>query len=286
MRFLVVGAGALGSYYGGMLQKGGADVTFLVRPRRAAQLAERGLTIKAPGNSFTVPIKVVQAGAVGGPYEVALLACKAYDLGSAIDDFAPALAPDGAVLPVLNGINHIAVLTERFGADRVLGGAVMLLVTVTPNGDILVPGHGTGQTSFGELSGERSARCVAIQAALAAGGIQSTVSDDIVATLWAKFCAIATASAISTLLRARAGDIAAAPTAAEFVAAAYDECARVITAEGYPPPAWIKAAIGGMYSQTGSDYGPSTLHDMENGRPTESDHIIGDLVRRADRLGV
>src|SRR6266496_3825983 len=156
MRFLIIGAGALGGYYGGMLLKCGADVTFLVRPRRAAQLAERGLTIKTPEGGFATAVRIVQSGAVGGPYDVVFLACKAYDLDGAIDDFAPVLAADGVVLPVLNGINHIAVLSNRLGAGRVLGGAVVFLVTVTPEGDIVVPGHGTGQTSFGVLDGEPS----------------------------------------------------------------------------------------------------------------------------------
>src|SRR6266496_3519150 len=118
MRFLIIGAGALGGYYGGMLLKGGADVTFLVRPRRAAQLAERGLTIKSPEGGFATAVRIVQSGAVGGPYDVVFLACKAYDLDGAIDDFAPVLAADGVVLPVLNGINHIAVLSNRLGAGR------------------------------------------------------------------------------------------------------------------------------------------------------------------------
>lgn len=108
MRFLIIGAGSLGGYYGGMLQKGGADVTFLVRPRRAAQLAERGLVIKTSDNEFVAPVRTVLAGAPSGPYDVVLLVCKAYDLDSAIADFAPMLAPDGVALPLLNGINHIA----------------------------------------------------------------------------------------------------------------------------------------------------------------------------------
>jgi hypothetical protein len=78
LRFLIVGAGALGGYYGGMLLRGGADVTFLVRPRRAAQLAERGLVIKEPDGEFTTPVKTVLSGAVGGRYDVVFLACKAY----------------------------------------------------------------------------------------------------------------------------------------------------------------------------------------------------------------
>ena len=286
MRLLIIGAGALGGYYGGMLLKGGADVTFLVRPRRAAQLAERGLTIKMPDGDITTPVRTVSAGAVGGPYDVVFLACKAYDLDAAIDDFAPALAPDGAVLPVLNGINHIAILQDRLGAGRVLGGMVVFLVTVTPGGEIVVPGHGTGQTSFGELTGERSARCETMQAALAAGGVASTVSDNIVAEMWGKFCGMGASSTVAVVTGSRAGAVAAAPAGAAFAAAAFDECARVTTAEGYPPPANMRQLVLGMWSQPDSDYGPSMLHDIENGRPTEGEHIIGDLVRRADRLGV
>jgi 2-dehydropantoate 2-reductase len=116
MRFLIIGAGALGGYYGGMLLQGGADVTFLVRPRRAAQLAERGLVIKLPEGDFKTAVKTVSAGAIDGPYDTVVPTCKAYDLDAAIDDFAPALSPDGAVLPVLNGINHVNVLSDRIGA--------------------------------------------------------------------------------------------------------------------------------------------------------------------------
>jgi 2-dehydropantoate 2-reductase len=286
MRFLIIGAGALGGYYGGMLERGGADVTFLVRPHRAARRAERGLVIKTPDGELTAPVKTVQAGALGGPYHVVFLSCKAYDLDSAIEDFAPALAADGAVLPVLNGINHIAILSNRLGTGRVLGGAVIFLVTVTPEGEIVVSGHGTGQTAFGELSGKRSPRCKAIQTALAAGGVTSTISDNIVREMWAKFGGMGASSTIAVVTRSRAGAVAAAPAGAAFSAAAFNECARVTTAEGYPPSPEIRDIVLGMWGKQGSDYGPSMLHDMENGRPTEGEHIIGDLVRRADRLNI
>jgi 2-dehydropantoate 2-reductase len=286
MRFLIIGAGALGGYYGGMLLKGGADVTFLVRPRRAAQLAERGLVIKTPDGEFIMPVKAVLSGAVGGPYDVVFLACKAYDLDGAIDDFAPALSSDGAVLPVLNGINHIAVLSDRFGASRVLGGVTLFSVVRTPEDEIILPGVGAWQTLFGELTGERSPRCDEIHAAFAAGGVPSTISDTIVAQMWAKFSGWAAGAAIAVLTRARAGEIAAAPAGAAFSAAALDEAGRVTAAEGYPQPPAIRELYLRVLSQTGSDAAPSILYDIENGRPTEGEHIIGDLVRRADRLGV
>jgi 2-dehydropantoate 2-reductase len=287
MRFLIIGAGALGGYYGGMLLRGGADVTFLVRPRRAAQLAERGLVIKMPDGEYSAPVKTVLSSAVGGPYDVVFVACKAYGLEAAIDDFAPALRSDGAVLPVLNGINHLAVLSERLGAARVLGGVTLFSVVLTPEGDILVPGVGkTGQTSIGELTGERSARCEQIAGAFVAGGVPATISDNIVAEMWAKFSCFAGATAVSVLTRARAGEVAAAPAGAAFVAAALDESARIASAEGYPPPATLIDLYRGFFAQKGSAAAPSMLYDIEGGRPTEADHIFGDLVRRADRSGV
>lgn len=286
MRFLMIGAGALGGYYGGMLLKGGADVSFLVRPGRAAQLAERGLVVKTPEGEFATPVRTVRAGAIEGRYDIAVLACKAYDLASGIEDFAEALSPGGAVLPLLNGINHIAVLSERFGAARVLGGVTLFSVVQTPEGDIVLPGHGSRRTSFGELGGEQSARCEAIRAAFAAGGVPSAISENILGEMWAKFGGLAAAAAVSTLTRARAGEVAAAPAGAALVAAALEECARIVAAEGYLLPPAISDIIRGLYSQAGSDYGPSILTDLENGRPTEGEHILGDLVRRADRHGL
>src|ERR1043166_7764407 len=104
MRFLIIGAGALGGYYGGVLVKGGAAVTFFAGARPEAQLAERGLVIKSADGEFVTGVRTVQAGEIGGPYDVVFLTCKAYDLDKAIDEFLPAVAPNGAVLPVLNGI--------------------------------------------------------------------------------------------------------------------------------------------------------------------------------------
>jgi 2-dehydropantoate 2-reductase len=286
VRFLIIGAGALGGYYGGMLLKGGADVTFLVRPRRAAQLAERGLIIKRAEGEFSTPVNAVSAGAIDGPYEVVLLACKAYDLDAAIEDFTPALSTDGAVLPILNGINHIEVLTARFGRERVLGGVGMINAELSPEGAIVFRLAMDNHISFGELDGQRSARCLEIQGAFAAGALSATVSDRIVGEMWAKFYIYAAAATLATLTRARAGEVAAAPSGTAFLTAVLAECDRVIAAEGYPPPSELGNLLRGIYSRLGSDYRPSIAVDMEAARPTEGEHTIGDLVCRADRRGV
>jgi 2-dehydropantoate 2-reductase len=286
VRFLIVGAGALGGYYGGMLLRGGADVTFLVRPRRAAQLAERGLVIKRAEGEFRTPVKTVSASAISGPYDVVFLACKAYDLDAAIDDFAPALSSGGAILPVMNGINHIERLVVRFERERVLGGVGLVNAELSPEGEIMFRLALNNHILFGELDGQRSARCFEIERALAAAAVPTIVSDQVVAEMWGKFCGFAAVAAVAIVTRARAGEVAAVPSGAAFVAAAFAECARVAAAEGYPPSSEIEDVVRGLYARLGSDYRPSIAVDLEAARPTEGEHTIGDLVHRADRCGI
>jgi 2-dehydropantoate 2-reductase len=286
MRFLVLGAGGLGGFFGALLLEGGAEVAFLVRPRRAEQLARDGLVVKTPERVIRRRVKTLSAGALDGPYDVILLACKAYDLDGAIEAVAPALGTESAVLPVLNGIAHIALLAERFGAKHVLGGMTTINAHLSPSGEITRFAEFPGRIVFGELDGGISARCTAIAEALERGGVPSTASPRIVAEMWEKFANFATIATIATITRASAGEVAATAHGAGLVVAAWEECARVTAAEGYPPPREIGEMIRGLYARAGSPYRPSILVDLEHGRPTEGEHTIGDLVRRAERHGI
>jgi 2-dehydropantoate 2-reductase len=124
MRILVMGAGAVGGYFGGRLaQAGAAEVAFLVRPGRKAQLERDGLAIESPSaGDWRGPVRAVLAEEVGPGWDVVLLACKAYDLGAAIEAIRPAVDGRTAVLPLLNGISHIDALEAAFGPGRALGG--------------------------------------------------------------------------------------------------------------------------------------------------------------------
>jgi 2-dehydropantoate 2-reductase len=168
MRILVLGAGALGGYFGAKLLQGGANVEFLVCSARAAQLAENGLVVRAPEGVTTTRVKTLSASEISGPYDVILLSCKAYDIGGAMDALAPAIDPGTATLPVLNGVKHIETLASRFGRRQVLGGLTLEHGALSPNGDIvrspLSAAH--AMTTFGELDGTLSDRCQAIQRAL------------------------------------------------------------------------------------------------------------------------
>jgi 2-dehydropantoate 2-reductase len=286
MRFLVLGAGALGGYFGARLLKGSADVTFLVRPGRAVQLLRDGLVVKTQDGELRSPAKVVHKGGIEGSYDVVLLCCKAYDLDAAVEDVTPAMGERSVILPLLNGVMHIDVLKDRFGARRTLGGVTAVNAALMPDGAILQSPVKVNFNFIGPLGGEPSDRCTAIQKVLDLGGMPVTVSDNIEVMMWAKLFGFACSAVISSLTRSRAGPIARSGAGATFVSAVIDECARVATAEGFPPPPQIIAAVRGLFSQPDSAYGPSLLIDMEDGRPTEGQHTIGDLVDRAARRGV
>src|SRR6478672_620456 len=236
MRYLVLGAGALGGYFGGMLLKGGADVTFLVRPARAAQLRRDGLVVKTQdGGELRLQVKTIQQGQIDGPYDVVLLCCKAYDLDGAMAAIAPAMDDHSVILPLLNGVRHIDVLKDRFGAQRVLGGLTVINAALMPDGTIQQSQLRINITAIGELDGRVSPRCTAIKTALEAGGIPVQLSENIIAGMWTKFFSFACNATVASLTRSRAGVIARSGAGAAFVSAVIEECARAVTAEGYPP---------------------------------------------------
>jgi 2-dehydropantoate 2-reductase len=291
MRYLVLGAGALGGYFGGMLLKGGADVTFLVRPGRAAQLKRDGLIIKLQdGSELRTQIRTTQQGQLDGTYDVVLLTCKSYDLDDAMGAIAPAMGERSVIVPVLNGVRHIDVLTAKFGPSCVLGGLTTINAALMSDGTIQQSQVRININVIGELDGRASKRCAVIKAALEAGGIPVQISDNILAMMWAKFFGFVISATIATLTRSRAGVIAISASGPSFVSNVIEECTRVVTAAGYPPappPAPDTANLmRGMFSQPASTYGPSMLIDMEDGRPTEGEHTIGDMVERAARAGV
>jgi 2-dehydropantoate 2-reductase len=243
MQYLILGAGALGGLFGGRLLMGGADVTFLVRSKRAAQFTRDGLIVRMQDGEIRTPVRTLQQRQIDSSYDVILLCCKAYDLDSAMGAIAPAIGPNSAILPVLNGVRHIDVLSDRFGKKHVLGGFTAINAALMPDGSIQQSAVRINMNRLGELDGQKSSRCLAIQAALAAGGIPADVSDNVMASLWQKFFGFACNTTLLSLTRARAGTIARSAGGPAFVSATIDECTRVIGAEGFPPRSEVRALI-------------------------------------------
>lgn len=276
MRILVVGAGAIGGYFGGRMAEAGEDVTFLVRARRAAQIAADGLVIRSPRGDLAHPARTVQADALGGPYDAVVLSCKAYDLDDAIASFAPAVGPDTAILPLLNGMRHLDVLIARFGDGAVLGGQCQIAATLEPDGTIR---HLSDMQalSLGERHGRAAPRTEALGAALA--GCGGRVSGTIMQDMWEKWVFLASLACLSSLMRAAVGDVVAAG-GTEIAQGLFDEAAGIAAGQGHAPrPAFVER-MRGTLGQAGLTLTASMLRDIERGNRIEADHIVGDLIAR------
>ena len=279
MRILVVGAGALGGYFGGRLLQAKRDVTFLVRKGRAAQLRTTGLVIKSPLGDYQHPDPpLIEAESLRQPFDLILLSCKAYDLENAIESFAPAVAASTAILPLLNGMRHLDVLQAKFGAEAVLGGQCLISAALDPEGRILHL-NDLHTLSFGELTRPRSDRVDAILAALAGGTFDARTNEAILLAMWEKWAFIAAAAGITSLMRASVGDIVAAD-ASELASGLYEECAQIAADAGFAPRPPLRQLSLQTLTAAGSGFTASMLRDIEVGGRTEVDHILGDLLRR------
>src|ERR1700742_4757751 len=235
MRILVVGAGAIGGYFGGRLLQAGEDVTFLVRPRRAAELAPAGLVIKSPNGDVTLKNPaVVQADTIKEKFDVVLLSCKAYDLEDAINSFAPAVGPQTSIVPLLNGMLHLDVLDKRFGRERVLGGLCAIAVTLNEQREV-VHLQPMQSLTFGERDGKMSDRVRAIAEPMAAGKFGAVASEHIMQEMWEKWVFLASLAAATSLMRTAVGNILAAPGGRDFLLGMVDEVTAIATAAGHTP---------------------------------------------------
>jgi len=280
MRYLVVGAGALGGYFGGRLLEAGRDVTFLLRPARAQALARTGLVIKSRFGDATLaaPPSVLKED-LRTPFDVVVVACKAYDLDETMAAFAPAVGPQTAILPLLNGLGHFDRLTARFGAERVLGGLCMISAALDAAGTVQ-HFNDFHALVFGELDGAASPRVAEMLADFAGAKFEARASSQMLLELWEKWVFIAAAAAVTCLMRASIGDIVAAG-AADLSEGLLEECRAIAAANGFAPrPAPIER-YRSILTAAGSPISASMLKDIERGAPVEAEHVIGDLLRRA-----
>lgn len=286
MRILVVGAGAIGGYFGGRMLQAGSDVTFLVRPRRASELASAGLVIKSPNGDVTLTAPpTVQADKLDKAFDLVLLSCKAFDLEDAIKSFAPAVGPKTAILPLLNGMRHLDVLDQRFGAHAVLGGLCAIAVTLNEQREIvqLAPMQSLG---FGERDGKISDRVQAIADVMSSGKFGAAASKQVIQDMWEKWVFLASLAASTCTMRAAVGHILAAPGGKDFILGMLDECSAVASSEGHHPTGPFFERVRGLLTAEGSPLTASMFRDLRAGLKVEADHIVGDLIARGDAAKV
>jgi 2-dehydropantoate 2-reductase len=280
-KILVLGAGGTGGYFGGRLVEIGADVTFLVREGRRRTLSEQGLRIESPFGDAKIAVNTVVASEVVPAYDAVILTCKAYDLDAAVAAIAPAVAPNGYVLPFLNGIAHIDVLNEKFGQHRVLGGTAKIQATITPNGAIR-QFNDWRTLAFGEQSGEMTERVRTLAALFeAAKGVEVFAVTDVVQRMWEKLVHLSTAAAMTCLMRANVGEIVRTPHGREIFLEQLRCGAAIAAANGHAPSAAFMKSWAETFSQQDSQYSTSMLRDIERGGQTEVEHILGFMLDKA-----
>jgi 2-dehydropantoate 2-reductase len=285
VKILILGAGAVGGYWGARLTQAGIDVTFLLREKRAELVRRNGLVVKSPKGDFTVPVKVVTRGDEGGPYDVVILACKGYDLDSAMDSIAPAVGPQTTIVPMLNGHAHFATLDARFGAARVAGGLARISGMLGPNGEILH--SGASGVSFGERDGKPPRKALTeLDAACKKAGIDGGLNSNINQDLWDKWLMLGSIASMCSAMRGTVGDIMESEDGAAIMGEILEECRKVAVAEGCPPSDTVVGAIKAGLTQKGSKAVASILGDIEKGGAVEARSIVGDMLARARQHGI
>lgn len=287
MRVLVLGAGAIGGYFGGRLNQANAveDLAFLVRPGRKAQLERNGLSIESPSRGdFRGHVRALTVDELRPGWDIVLLTCKAYDLDAAITALRLAMAPQTAVLPLLNGMSHLETLSAAFGAERVLGGLAGIQATLTPEGVIrhLAP---LTFVKFGEMDGAVSDRVLKLKAAFDRAGIDAEASRDIRTAMWGKLVFLGTLAMVTVLMRANLGEIACNPGGPAWLDRLLDRNAGIAASHGHALSAEMLEGFKAFFRNSPAATA-SMLRDLEGGGRIESDHILGFLLDAARRAGV
>jgi 2-dehydropantoate 2-reductase len=284
-RVLIVGAGAVGGYFGGRLAQAGRDITFLVRDRRAQELRQRGLEIVSPNGDAKIEPNIATTAELKEPFDLVLLAVKQYALDAAIADIAPAIGERSAILPVLNGMRHVDRLRVAFGGARVLGGVCIVATTLDAEARI-VQLREMQELSYGELGGAPSERIRTIDRTLQGAGFIARLSSSIELEMWEKWVFIAALGGITCLLRGTVGDVQHAQRGRDLTIAMLDECVAVATAAGYAPRPPAKDRAFDALTDANSNLASSMYRDLQKGHPLEADAIIGDMCVRGETAGL
>jgi 2-dehydropantoate 2-reductase len=285
MRILILGAGATGGYFGGLMTKAGADVTFLVRARRRDQLQKDGLKIKSHLGDVTTPVTAITQDEISGPFDAVILSSKSYGLANAMDATRPAVGEQTLILPLLNGMRHLDDLDRVFGQSRVLGGTCHISVALEDDGTIrhLSPFASLTQ---GPRTADQREGAARLQKELERGGFDARYSDDIIGTMWEKWFFLATLAGSTCLMRASVGEIVRTDEGEQFISKMLAECSAVAKACGHPPQDAAQSNARATLTDRQSNISASMLRDIQRGRQIEGDHIVGDLIRRGREKSV
>jgi 2-dehydropantoate 2-reductase len=285
LRVLVVGAGAVGGYFGGRLYEKGVDVTFLVREERQKKIKENGLSIKSVHGDVTIQPKTILVTDIEEPYDIILVGTKSYHFHQAIEDIKPFVGLNTVIIPMLNGIKHLHVLQEVFSKNQVLGGLCFVESTVDVNG-VIIQTSQTHEFVYGELSGEKTARIIEIDKLFSNTKTTIRKSDTIMKDMWHKYMFISGLSGITTLFRSSIGPIREAEYGLEIIEKLFKEIGAIMRTANAPIADGVEEVLFKRINEMDYTMKSSMQRDMEKGEQIEGDHLQGYLLTLAEEYKI
>jgi 2-dehydropantoate 2-reductase len=287
MRILIVGAGALGGFYGGLLARSGADVTILARGAMLDRLREVGLSVDSKQfGSFTLPVPTAASIDELDAPDLIFFSVKAYDLDATARQIAPLVREGVTLLAVQNGIEHPQQLAAHVGEEAVLPGVVYVSTTVTAPGAIAHVG-GPGLLQLGDAFGAKPERLERIAAVLREAGLPVETYPDLWPMLWRKFAAICAMSGVASLTRLTLAQMFAVPESRQLYRDAMDEVVQVAIARGVDlPESTADDLMAMLESMPALPERGSMAYDLFAGRRLEIETLNGSAVRLGDEIGV
>ena len=287
MKIAVMGAGAMGGYFGGRLAEAGHEVWLIARGDHLKALKADGLRIVSPkGDAHVRDIAATDDPREVGVADVILFTVKNKDVEAAAEAIVPMLGPETFAVTVQNGISAWERLGAVIGVDRVVPGVARL------PGDIAEPGvirHSAefDMLTFGEISGQRSKRVEAFHDALKGAGAMPAIHDNILHDLWTKFCFQSTFASVTTLTRLDAGPLRDCPALLALFRSAVEEAYSVGRAVVPDLPETSPGMAMSMFQERIPHAAhASMLDDLNRGKPLEHEYLSGDIVRLGQRHGV
>lgn len=278
MNILILGAGAIGGYFGGRLIEAGLSVTFLVRERRALQLRQNGVKLISDKGNFTAEANIVLNASDAKNIELIILSCKAYDLPEAIEAIKPVVTEKTMILPLLNGIAHLEMLDMAFGQERVLGGYCHLGVTVTEDG-IVKHLNDLDQLTLGARLESQVPLACRITTQLAKAKLTVKNSPNIIVEMWEKYVFVTVLASVTCLFRGNIGAINSTTYGNRLITSLLEDCVHAVKKGNIElSSSWYSTALIALTS-CNSNSTASMLRDLLQGKKTEHEHIIGNMVK-------
>ncbi len=278
MKILILGSGAVGGYFGGRLVEIGADVTFFVRKKRASLIKTHGLRIDSPHGNLKISAKTITFGEAKQNFDIAILTCKAYDLKSSLDDLNSVLLKTPFFLPLLNGISHIDYLRKRFGKDKILGGAAHVASVLTFE-NVIKQLNPIQILTVGAIEPETHQIATKFLDVCKTAKFKTINSDDILQALWDKWIFLATLAGSTTLFDDCVGKITSTSVGENLMKSMYIEALSIAEKENQKVGEKAQVKALEILMKPSSDFTSSMLRDLRAKKPTEHEHILGDLVR-------